>query len=164
MLLSILNNTTIFFLRAAIVVIKKHLQNPYDIIHVQSIPDFLVFAALIPKICGTPVILDMRDLSPELYASKFKTREDALVVRVLRWVEKLSARFADHVIVANPLWLKRVVGRSVDASKCRVFWSYHDPRMFYPRQRVRQDRKFVLLYPGDTALASRSGYRHSRDA
>jgi glycosyltransferase involved in cell wall biosynthesis len=137
-----------FLFRAAFVVAWKHLRDPYDIIHVQSIPDFLVFAALIPKLCGTPVVLDMRDLSPELYASKFKTGENHAVVRLLKWTEKLSALLADHVIVANPLWFKRVIARSVDASKCSMFWSYPDRRMFYPRGRVRQDGKFVLLYPG----------------
>lgn len=141
-------NTTLFLLRAALILAMKHLREPYDLIHIQTIPDFLVFAALLPKICGTPIILDMRDLSPELYASKFKTAENGGIVRALRWVEKVSAKFADHVIVANPLWLERVITRSAVASKCSMFWSYPDPRLFHPRPRVRQDGKFVLLYPG----------------
>jgi len=137
-----------FLFRAAAIITWKHWRKPYDVIHVQSIPDFLVFSALIPKLLGCPVILDLRDLVPELYASKFKKKENCLAVRILKRVERLSARFADHVIVANPLWYERVVQRSAIASKCSVFWYYPDTELFYPRQMKRTDNRFRLLYPG----------------
>jgi glycosyltransferase involved in cell wall biosynthesis len=137
-----------FLFRAAVVIGWKHWRNPYDVIHVQSIPDFLVFSALIPKIMGCPVILDLRDLVPELYASKFMISEHSWLVRVLKAVERLSVRFADHVIVANPLWFEKVVHRSADVSKCSIFWYYPDTELFYPRIRARTDNRFKLLYPG----------------
>src|ERR1035437_881690 len=56
----------LFMLRATIVVTVRHIKRPYDIIHVQTIPDLLVFSALCPKLMGAPVILDLRDLVPEL--------------------------------------------------------------------------------------------------
>lgn len=138
----------IFLLRAAAVVGWKHVRSPYDVIHVQSIPDFLVFSALVPKMMGCPVILDLRDLVPELYASRCMKGEHSRRVRILKAVERLSARFADHVIVANPLWFEKVVQRSADASKCSMFWYYPDTELFYPRVRARKDNRFKLLYPG----------------
>ena len=137
-----------FMLRAAAVIGWKHWKNPYDVIHVQSIPDFLVFSALIPKLMGCKVILDLRDLVPELYASKFLKREDSLPVRALKRVESLSVRVADHVIVANPIWNERIIHRHSIANKCSVFWYYPDTAIFHPRIRTRQDGKFQLLYPG----------------
>src|SRR5215510_8959060 len=39
-----------FFLRSSLLVTRLHLRNRYDIIQVHTMPDFLVFAALIPKL------------------------------------------------------------------------------------------------------------------
>ena len=50
---------------------RRHLREKYDLIHVHSVPDFLVFTAWLPKLTGTPVILDIHDILPEFYASKF---------------------------------------------------------------------------------------------
>ena len=61
-----------FFFRSGVLVTKKHLQAPYDLIHVHSVPDFEVFAALVPKLLGAKIILDIHDIVPEFYASKFK--------------------------------------------------------------------------------------------
>ena len=137
-----------FLGHAAFVLTKHHLRRPYQIVHIQSIPDFLVFAALIPKLTGARVILDLRDLVPELYASKFRIRRDSTMFRALARMEKLSAAFADHVITANPLWHERIVRRSADASKCTMIWYYPDPAIFYPRPPRRADGRFLIIYPG----------------
>ena len=46
-------------------------------IHVHSVPDFLVFAALVPKLLGARIILDIHDILPEFYASKFGASKDS---------------------------------------------------------------------------------------
>lgn len=138
----------IFLLHAAAVIGVKHWRKPYDVIHVQSIPDFLVFSAMIPKSMGCPVILDLRDLVPELYASRFNKDENSRMFRILKAVERLSAKFADHVIVANPVWFDKVVHRSAHPAKCSMFWYYPDTELFYPRLKARTDSRFKLLYPG----------------
>lgn len=137
-----------FLLRSATFVARRHLKHRYDLIHVQSIPDFLVFAALVPKVLGARVILDLRDLVPELYASKFNVGAKTIPVRLLRFVEKLSALFADHVIVANPIWYERVTARSAKPNKASVFWYYPDQKLFYPRAKAKADGKFIIMYPG----------------
>ncbi len=76
-------------------------------------PDFLVFAAWYPKLTGARLILDIHDIVPELFANKFKSVLKHVYVSGLRFVEKLSARFVDHVIVSNHLWVEKLVGRSV---------------------------------------------------
>jgi glycosyltransferase involved in cell wall biosynthesis len=139
--------TLTFLLRAAVFVARQHLREPYDLIHVQSIPDFLVFAAAVPRLLGTPVILDLRDLVPELYACKFDAKESSLLVRLLRVVERLSATVASHVITANPIWHERVLARSVSCNKCSTFWYYPDLEVFYPREKKPSDR-FIVMYPG----------------
>ena len=64
-------------------------------------PDFLVFSALVPKILGAKVILDLHDPMPELMMTIFGLREQSFSVRVLKLLEKLSLGFADAVLTVN---------------------------------------------------------------
>jgi len=141
-----LRRTFLFLLKAMIFMGRRHVKERYDVIHIQSIPDFLVFAALLPKVFGAKVILDLRDLMPELYASKFGF--SGPIFWLLKSIEKLSARFADHVLVANPIWFERISRRAARRSKCSMFWYYPDARLFHPRQRCRRDSAFRIIYPG----------------
>jgi glycosyltransferase involved in cell wall biosynthesis len=111
-------------------------------------PDFLVFAAWYPKFTGVKLILDIHDLVPELFASKFETTPGNAYVGLLKKLEKMSAGFADHVIVSNDLWRQTLISRSVPEEKCSVFLNHVDPAMFYRRQRTRSDDRFVILFPG----------------
>lgn len=138
----------VFMIHASLFVARRHLRLHYDLVHVQSIPDILVLSALVPKFFGTPVILDLRDLVPELYSIKFRPRNRVLTFKALVLLEKCSAAFADHVIVANPIWFERIAKRSASRSKCTMIWYCPDLAAFYPRPKRRQDRKFVILYPG----------------
>jgi glycosyltransferase involved in cell wall biosynthesis len=63
-------------------------------------------------------------------------------------VEKSSAAFVDHVIVANHLWHKKLIERSVAAEKSSVFLNHVDPAVFYRHPRTRNDGKLVILFPG----------------
>lgn len=137
-----------FAILTALVLAKRHFSVRYDIVHVHSVPDFLVFSAVVPKMFGARVILDIHDILPEFYASKFGISHASLTFRALVLVEKLSARFADHVIIANDLWQERITARSVPARKCTTVINYPDPSIFYSRSGSRTKRRFVFMYPG----------------
>jgi glycosyltransferase involved in cell wall biosynthesis len=139
-----------FLIKSLIIVAKKHISSRYALVHVHSVPDFLVSAAAVPKLFGASVILDIHDILPEFYASKFGTGEDSLLFKMLVVVEKWSAAFADHVIIANDLWRRRLLGRSVAGGKCTAISNYPNSRVFRPNLRSRADRDmdFVMLYPG----------------
>ncbi len=127
---------------------RRHLRQRYQLVHVHNIPDFLVFAAWYPKLTGTKVILDIHDIVPEFFGSKFKVSNRAVLVRALKLVEKLSAAFASHVILANHLWLEKYTARSARPAKCSVFINHVDERIFHPRQPTRSGRKPVVMFPG----------------
>lgn len=127
---------------------KLHKQNRYDVIHIHNMPDFLVFAAWYPKLTGTKLILDIHDIVPELFANKFRTRFKSAYTWLLKAVERMSARFVDHVIVSNHLWYDTVVERSAQEEKCSVFINHVDPEMFSRHERTRTDGKFIVLFPG----------------
>lgn len=138
-----------FFFRSMVEVTWRHAREPFDVIHVHSVPDFEVFAAIIPKLMGARIILDIHDIVPEFYAAKFRVSHDSAVFKALQWVERLSGGFADHVIAANDLWLSKITARSVRPDKCSVFINYPDLNLFDPGLRTRaNDGRFIVLYPG----------------
>jgi glycosyltransferase involved in cell wall biosynthesis len=139
-----------FTIQSAFRLAVLQLRRQYDVVHVHNVPDFLVFAAVVPKLMGARVILDIHDILPELYAGKFGAGEQSAVFRWLLRVERLSCRFADHVIVANHLWHAKLIRRTVPAARCTPIMNYPDLRLFKPlaEERRRRDGKFILLYPG----------------
>ena len=145
---SYLAKLLVFCLRSMFSLTVEHIKERYDLIHVHSVPDFEVFAAAYPKITGAKLILDIHDIVPEFYASKFNVSPQSLMFKLLVYVERISTAFADHVIAANHIWEKRLQERSVAASKCTTFLNYPDTKILGPRGRTRSDNRFVLLYPG----------------
>jgi glycosyltransferase involved in cell wall biosynthesis len=145
---SYLGKLLLFLLRSMVRLAREHARRPYDLIHVHSIPDFEVFAAWYPRLTGARVILDIYDVSPEFYLSKFTTTRDSFGYRGLLRVEKWSCRFADHVIAANHLWRELLIRRSVPAAKCSVFVNFIDCSVFRRHPRTRNDERFITVYPG----------------
>ncbi|HEV2437686.1 MAG TPA: glycosyltransferase family 4 protein [Verrucomicrobiae bacterium] len=136
-----------FCAKSSFVLSRLHLKRRYDLIHVHNVPDFLVFSAWLPRLTGAKVILDIHDILPEFFANKFRKPEGSLYVRLLKIVEKLSARFANHVIISNHLWSEKATARSVPREKCSVFINYVDLNLFRSR-RTRNDGRFIILYHG----------------
>lgn len=137
-----------FLVTSSLWVARSHRRKPYDLVHIHNIPDFMVFAAWYPKLRGAGVILDIHDIVPEFYASKFASGHRAPAVRVLKHVERWSAAFADHVILANHMWLEKYTARSAPPAKCSVFINNVDSKIFHPHPRCRQDDKLIILFPG----------------
>jgi len=146
--LSFLGRLSKFFIKSSVIVGKNHLKVPYDLIHVHSVPDFEVFAAILPKLFGAKIILDIHDIVPEFYASKFGGGTESTLFKVLLFLEKISSRFADHVIISNHIWEKALVNRSVKSERCSTILNFPDPSRFYLRPRVEGNGKITLIYPG----------------
>jgi len=138
----------LFLFRSSFILTKNSMGKRYDVIHVHSVPDFEVFASLIPRIMGSKVILDIHDIVPEFYASKFNKGRDSLVFKTLVLLEKLSIAFSNHVIIANHIWRETLLSRSVKPEKCTVVMNYPDTSIFRKYPRTRVDGKFVMIYPG----------------
>jgi glycosyltransferase involved in cell wall biosynthesis len=148
--LSYLSRLLKFLVKSSIFLTKAHLKEKYDVIHVHSVPDFEVFAALVPKIFGAKIILDIHDIVPEFYASKFKTGYNTNIFRLLVITEKFSTFFSDHVIISNHIWKERLISRSLRQEKCTVIINYPNNAIFYQRESQRKinENRFIAMYPG----------------
>ena len=125
-----------------------HLRQPYHLVHAHNIPDFVVFAAWLPRLTGARVLLDIHDILPEFFGNKFRTSEDSLLVLGLKLVERISAASAHHVILGNHLWLDRYAARSAPRNKCSVFINNVDSGVFMPVLRKQPNEKQIIIFPG----------------
>jgi glycosyltransferase involved in cell wall biosynthesis len=139
---------TRFLFHAAATLAQRHLSDPYQVVHVHSVPDFLVFGALVPKLMGAGILLDIHDLLPELYASKFSVPRESIWFNMMKSVEKASCSFADHVIIANDIWRERLIQRSVPPEKCTTIRNYPTLTLFKSFSRQSHNGKFLITYPG----------------
>jgi glycosyltransferase involved in cell wall biosynthesis len=151
----------VFFVLAFFRLSFLYLQRRYDSVQIHNLPDFLVFSALVPKLGGARILLDLHDLMPEFFASSFQKGMEHKAVRILKLQEKLSCRFADHVITVTELWRKTLIERGVAAEKVSVVMNVADEAIF---QRVagtnagkvrKSTDSFNLIYHG--TLAHRYG-------
>jgi glycosyltransferase involved in cell wall biosynthesis len=136
-----------FFMRAAWQVTRRHWRRPYDIVHVHNIPDFLVFAAAYPKLSGAKIILDVHDIVPEFFATRFNAPLDSFTVQCLKLMERVSGWFADHVILSNHLWLEKYASRTAPKGKCSVFINNVDRTIFRPSQHAHGENP-IVIFPG----------------
>lgn len=138
-----------FLVHSSAVISWRQLRHRYDVVHIHNVPDFLVFAAWLPKLAGARLILDIHDILPEFFASKFgHTEKSDWYVRRLLEIERASCAFVHHVIISNHLWFHKITARSVTAGKCTAIVNHVDQQVFYPRTRTRQDDKIIAIFPG----------------
>lgn len=152
----------IFLVRAGIKVTQLHLKHKYDVIHVHNMPDFLVFAALIPRLLGAKVILEIQDVSPELMAVKAKGKIRKLVVLLAIWQERISTLFADHIITVGWPFEQLLLKRGVPAQKITIILNSADARLFQTPQQTEistevpsEEDPLIIMYHGTVAARSR---------
>ncbi len=142
----------VFFLLASLTLAWHHLRNPYDVVQIHNLPDFLVFVALIPKLTGARVLLDLHDLMPEFYQARFGRSSKNSLVRLVVLQEKISCRFANHVLTVTEFWRQTLISRGVPEEKCSVVMNLADPEIFHPinseDERPKQNGHFRLIYHG----------------
>lgn len=142
-------NLLMFFLKGTFVLLSRYRKVRHKIIHVHNLPDFLVFMGALPKWGGARLILDIHDILPEYFCQKFGKDLRSFPVKVLFFLEKISARFADHVIVANDLWREKILLRcGLPSEKCTSLLNYPDMKFFRPHRSDRGKNGFRMIYPG----------------
>jgi glycosyltransferase involved in cell wall biosynthesis len=93
-----------FFLWAFSQVSLRMWRRRYVVIDVNTLPDFLVFAPALARLMGATLVLDMHEITPEFYMSKYGVPRSSRIIRLLTHLERISVRFADRVItIAEPI-------------------------------------------------------------
>ena len=134
-----------FFVLALAYVSWLALWRRYDLVQAHNVPDFLVFTALVPRLRGARVVLDVRDPLPDFYLSKYGAGPAA---RLAAAIERVSAAFADHVLTPGEPSRRRMVRRGVPATKITNVLNSADPCLFAPVERRPDPERFTLVYHG----------------
>jgi glycosyltransferase involved in cell wall biosynthesis len=96
------------------------MRHGFDVVHAATPPDLFFLIAAPFKLLGKKFVFDQHDLSPEMFEAKFG--QGRFAYRVLLWLERLSYRLADLVIVTNQSFYRIAVerGRVDPANLCVV--------------------------------------------
>ena len=149
----------LFFLRCFFKTSSLFLKRRYRVIHVNNMPDFLVFCTVVPKIFGAKVVLDIHDPMPNTFASKFRGEERGFFYRILLWQELLSARFSDRVVtVHDPVKDGVLVKHGLAAESVHVIANFPDSELFACRGTYQVGGQIRLVFHG--TIVERAGIRN----
>lgn len=118
-----------FFLLAAGYLSAQHVRRPYAVVQVCSMPDFLVFAALVPRLFGSKVVVKLQEPTPELATTVFgPTPLTAVLARIEQW----AIRFAHHTVTVTEQLKQRFVERGAPAERITAVLNCADPQAMRP--------------------------------
>jgi len=147
-----------FFVRCFFKSTALFFKKSYTVIHVNNMPDFLVFCTLIPKLMGAKVLLDIHDPMPNTFASKFKSGDKGFFFKLLLWQEKFSAWYADRVLtVHDPVKDLILVKHGMAPDSIQVIANFADDQVFTLNPDYKADGELRLIFHG--TILERYGLR-----
>ena len=148
----------LFFLRCFFKTTGLYFKRRYRVIHVNNMPDFLVFCTVVPRLFGVKIILDIHDPMPNTFASKFKGQENGFFYRLLLWQERLSAAYCSQVItVHDPVKFGILVKHGLSADSIKVVANFADGNLFQLRKSFSVEGKIRFVFHG--TILERSGLK-----
>jgi glycosyltransferase involved in cell wall biosynthesis len=147
-----------FFVRCFISTTVFFLRRRYRVIHINNMPDFLVFTSIIPRLCGAKVILDIHDPMPNTFASKFNGRDGGFFYNLLLWQERISAAYCNQVItVHEPVRDGILVKHGLAQNSVEVIANFADESLFPLQKSFEVNGKIRFVFHG--TIIERSGLR-----
>ena len=150
---------TSFFVLSFLAVSSLHLRKHYQFVHVHNMPEFLVFCAIVPWLCGARIILDLHDPSPEVYMAKYRLDECHVMVRLLQFLESRSIKISKLVLTPNTAFRNLFISRGCPPSKIHVVMNTPQAEIFRraggASESHRRSDKFLLMYHG--TITKRNG-------
>jgi glycosyltransferase involved in cell wall biosynthesis len=139
---------SLFTFFSSVLLVYLSIKYKFKIIHIHTLPDFLIFAAVWNKLFGAKLILDLHEIFPELYIARTGTDYNSFKVKLIKLAEKLSVKFADKLITihdnAKEIFVKR---NRLNNEKISVIMNAVDPAEF-PNLSNPSDNEFVIIYNG----------------
>jgi glycosyltransferase involved in cell wall biosynthesis len=139
-----------FTLLAAARVAQLALKRRYRVVQVHGPPDFLMLAAVVPRMLGAGVVFDIHDLAPDVFAMRFGEKPGAQPAdRALKLVERAATGFADEVVTVHEPYRRELIARGVPGAKVSVVMNSVDENLLEQlRPKSRDDSGFRVVYHG----------------
>ena len=130
---------------------KLFVSRQVDVVHVHNMPDFLVFAGLVPRLLGKKLILDVHDSVPETYMVKFNMSRP-LLFKSLCLEESLSCALAHEIICVNHVQRDVLVKRGIPLEKMHICMNVPDHKRFNSKNTKKTGNRdhsgFRMVYHG----------------
>lgn len=140
-----------FLLPAFLSCIGRFIRGEIDIVHVHNMPNFLVLAAIMPRLFGKKLILDIHDSVPETFEGKFNN-PSPLLFKLFCLEERICCALAQRLICVNEVQRDTLVRRGIPADKITVILNVPDHHILDDRRSNRagshQKETFDLVYHG----------------
>jgi glycosyltransferase involved in cell wall biosynthesis len=151
--LSYFSRYLMFLILSTLLLLRLFVRYKYKVIHIHSLPDYEVFCAIIPKLFGAKIILDLHENMPEVFASKFNVSMDTRSIRMAKLAEKISVGFAHLVITTSQnrkdLLKKRTQKKDIaivmNLPKKEIF-KFRDMSAFISEKGL--EKSFIVSYVG----------------
>lgn len=101
----------------------------FDVVQAHSMPEALVFSAAVQRALRVPVVLDVHDLTSELFSSKFENR--AGLMKAIRLSERMSFKFANEVLTVHESYADML--RTMTRTRVTIVMNCPDDRYFAQR-------------------------------
>ena len=108
------------FLMMTATILTLFIVKRYDCIQVSTMPDFLVFTTIIPKIFRAKVLLDLHEPTPELWITKYGAKRLRWLLFLQIRMEQLSIQYADHCLTVTETLRRRFGERGATIEKITV--------------------------------------------
>ena len=126
-----------------------HLRRRYGTVVTHTLPDPLVFTAIVPRLLGARVIIDMHEYTPELFQTRYGIGARHPLIRLAMRLERWSCAFAHVVVTVHDPGARLLEGRGIPASKLVVIPNTAPGAVPLPEaERPKGGRPFTLLYHG----------------
>jgi glycosyltransferase involved in cell wall biosynthesis len=104
---------------AALLLGRLRLRERIDVLQVCQPPDIYFPLATVLRWLGARIVVDQRDLMPELLAARYD-RPSAAILRVLHWLERRTQRAADRTVCVNDYLRDRLIQAGADPEQVYV--------------------------------------------
>lgn len=101
-----------------------------DVLVVHTLPEYMVLTGLIHKLLRKAIVLDVVDLSVEVFQSKWGKSKLAVLQPFLKISEKVSCWFSNHIVTASPGFKERLIQRRIKPEKITVMMNAADTQVF----------------------------------
>jgi glycosyltransferase involved in cell wall biosynthesis len=151
-----------FLLTSFFYLTSRSLTRRYHLVHVHNMPDVLVFAAIVPKVLGAKIVLDLHDPMPELMMTIYNLGAERHFVRWLKRLEKLSISFAHLILTPNKAFQGLFISRGCPSEKIQIIMNSPESNIFHPSKydsltptSANGEKPFKIMYHG--LIAERHG-------
>jgi glycosyltransferase involved in cell wall biosynthesis len=122
--------TSCFMSASFVRLVRLLIKHSPDVLVVHTLPEYMVLTGVLHKLLGKVIILDVVDLSVEMFESKWGQGKLSRLKPFVKFSEKAACGFSDHLVTASPGFKERLIQRGVKPGNITVMMNAADTNVF----------------------------------